>query len=188
MNRKQSSPPATHLFRVCLYLGAFFWLAFVLGAINLIVLPETGRHSHLQGWMILVVAAVVMAITIDHWAKFLPTIFGGVVLGGLLVTAEGHLPNSSVPFPRLISSAITVVVVGCSLISRPLKKGDLGTTDRLALVGLVVGAVWVAVENTPICILLGFSFGFACLLAAWLHDRRTRNRLEASGRQNLARG
>jgi hypothetical protein len=34
-----------HLFRVGAYVAAFFWLAFVWGAVKVLSVPDTGKHS-----------------------------------------------------------------------------------------------------------------------------------------------
>lgn len=170
MSEKQRSRFITHLFRVGAYVAAVFWLAFVWGGLKVLSTPDTGRHSHLAGWTILVVAAAVMIATMNHWVKYLQVIFGGGILGGLLATGEGHLLNGS-PFPRPVAAAMTALFVGCSLISGTLARHRLRMLDRLALIAFLAAFAGGLVKGTPNSCLIGLGIGFSCLLAAWVHNQ-----------------
>lgn len=170
MSEKDRSRIVRHLRKVGAYVAGTFWLAFVYGAWVLISSPETGRHSHLAGWGILIVAIAIMIATLNHWVKYLPVIFGGFILGGLLALASGHLLNNR-PFPRILAAGLTALFIGCSLISRTLAERELKTFDRLALVAFLVAFVGGLVKETVISGVIGLSLGFCCLLVAWAHNR-----------------
>jgi hypothetical protein len=170
MNRKLRSRFTTHLLRIGAYVGAVFWLAFVYGGWELISTPETGRHSHLAGWTILLAAMAVMIATMDRWVKYFRVILAGGVLGGLMATGEAHLLNGS-PFPRSIAAGMTALLIACSLISQTLAKRPLHMSDRVALIGFLGAFLGGMVEGTPTSALISVGVGFCCLLAAWLYNR-----------------
>jgi hypothetical protein len=180
MSEKHRSRFATHLLRVGAYVAAFFWLAVVFSGWILVSRPETGKHSHLIGWAILIPAIGVMLSTMNHWVKYLQVIFGGGILGGILATGSGHLPNGS-PFPRPIAASFTALLVGCSLISRTLARRGLTVLDRVALVAFLAAFVGGIVEDTPTSGLIGLSIGFGCLSVAWLRGRPASIRTRESG-------
>jgi hypothetical protein len=160
-----------HLLRVGMYGSMVFWLAFVWGAVKVLSWPDTGRHSHLAGWTILIVAAVIMLATMDHWVKYFQVILGAAILGGLLVTGTGHLLNDARPFPRLAAAGMTALFVGCSAIASTIARRKLKVLDRVALIAFLVSLVGGMAKNAPKSNLVGLSIGFACLLGAWISDR-----------------
>jgi len=168
MSESQRSKFAAHFLRVGAYILAVLWLAFVWGGLKVLSVPDTGRHSHLAAWAILVVAAAVMIIAMNHWVQYLQIIFGGGILGGLIATGTGHLLNDTKPFPRPIAAGMTVLFVACGLISRTLARRRLTMLDRTALIAFLVAFVGGIVKNTPASGLIGLSVGFGCLFVAWL--------------------
>ena len=160
----------THLLRVLSYVGAVFWVAFVWGALKVLSAPDTAKHSHLAGWAILVIASALMIATMDHWVKYLQVILGGGILGGLLVTVQGHTLNGA-PFPRSIAAALTALLIGSSLISRTLAGRKLRILDRVALVAFLGALVGGMVQGTPTSGAVGLAVGFGCLLTAWFCNR-----------------
>ena len=160
----------THLFRALTYITVFFWIAFVWGGLTIVSEPDTGKHSHLAGSVILAIAAAVMIVTVSHWVKYLQVVLGGGILAGLLVTAQGRLLNGQ-PFPRTVAAGLTVVLIACSLISQTLTKRRLRKSDRIALVAFVAAFAVGTVVTTPVCALLCLGVAFGCLFAAWLYNR-----------------
>jgi hypothetical protein len=160
----------THFFRVLSYAAAFFWLAFVWGGLTVLSVPDSGKHSHLAGWAILIVAAAVMIATMDHWVKYLQLILGGGILGGLFAIVQGHLFNGA-PFPRMAAVGVTAVFIGCSLISQTFAKRRLRISDRVGLAAFVAAFASAKLVGTPILGLICVSIGFGCLFAAWLYNR-----------------
>jgi hypothetical protein len=152
--------------------AAIFWLAFVWGAIKVLSAPDTGKHSHLAGWVILVVATSVMITTMNHWVKYLQVVFGGAILGGFLATASGHLLNG-VSVPRTVTAAVTALLIACGLVSRTIAKRKLRLFDRVALVAFLAAFVVGWVKDTPTSYLGGLGIGFGFLLAAWARERLT---------------
>src|SRR6185312_12459002 len=100
MNIKTQSGLGAHLIRIGAYVAAVFWLGFMYAGWKLISTPETGKHSRLTGWAILIIATTIMIATMDYWVKYLQIILAGAILGGLLATFSGHLLNGD-PFPRV---------------------------------------------------------------------------------------
>lgn len=182
MTEKQRPRFVTHILRICSYVAEFFWLAFVYAGIKLVSLPETGRHSHVGGWVILAAATTVLVATTDHWVKTLQFILGGGILGGIVVTATGHLVNDSRPFPRLVALAITGLLIGSSLVSRTMAARELAGVDRVALVAFVAALVGGIVKNTPTSGAIGLAIGFVCLSSAWAFNRVRNNSSRGSSR------
>ena len=180
MSNKARSAFSTHVLRAAAYIAAFFWLALVYVGGVLVSRPETGTHSHLVAWAILLVAGVVMITTMDHWARYLPVIFGSGTLGGLLATGAGHLLNGN-PFPRPIAAGMAALFVGCSLVSRPLAKRPLTMIDRVVLVAFLIALIGGMIAGTPISGFAGLSVGFGCLSVAWLCDRLFVRRGKSAG-------
>jgi HAMP domain-containing protein len=170
MNKEQRSQLRLHLLRIGAYVAGFFWLAFVWGAIKVLSAPDTGKHSHLAGWAILIIATGVMIATMNHWVKYLQLVLGAFILGCLLATIQGHLLNGA-PFPRLIAAALTALLIGCSLISWTLAGRKLRMLDRVALVAFLGALVGGMAQGTPTCGVVGLAIGFGCLLIAWLYNR-----------------
>jgi hypothetical protein len=160
----------THLFRVLSYVAAVFWVTFVWGALKVLTAPDTARHSHMAGWAILAFAAAVMITTMNHWVKCLQIILGGGIFGGLLATLQGHTLNGA-SIPRSIAAALTVLLVGCSLISGTFAGRKLRMLDRVALVAFLGALVGGMVQETPIFGVVGLTIGYCCLLIAWLYNR-----------------
>jgi hypothetical protein len=49
MTNKERSQFTTHLLRIAACVGGFLWLALVWGAIKVLSMPDTERHSHSIG-------------------------------------------------------------------------------------------------------------------------------------------
>jgi|SRR5579863_154561 len=160
----------THLLRVISYVAAVFWVAFVWGGLKVLSVPDTARHSHLAAWTILLIATAVMIAMMNHWVKYLQVILGGGILGGLLVTIQGHTLNGA-SFPRSIAAALTALFIGCSLISRTFAGRKLRMLDRVALVAFLGALLGGMVRGTPTFEVVGLAIGFGCLLAAWFRNR-----------------
>jgi hypothetical protein len=170
MSERQRSRFTTHLSRIAAYIAVFAWLAFVYVGWVLVSAPETGKHSHLLGGTILIVAVVAMITTMNHWVKHLQVIFGGFILGGILATGSGHLPNGS-SLSRLTAAGLTALFIGCGLISRTLAQRKLRMFDRVALIAFLAAFACGLVRETPTAGLVGLGIGFGFLSAAWVRDR-----------------
>ena len=170
MTKKEQSRIAKHLLGIGFYIVAALWLAFSYAGVKLVSTPESGHHSHLAGWVTLIVTTSSMLATIDHWVKYLRVFFGGGVLGGLLALESGHLLNGS-PFPRAFAAWFTALLIVCSIVVQSLSRRKLTTFDRIALVAFVAAFVGGIVTETPLSGLVGLSIGFGFLLAAWTWHR-----------------
>jgi len=167
MSGRPRSRLAANFLRAAAYTAAFVWLALVYVGGTLASRPETGAHSRLAGWTVLLVAAAVMIATMDHWVRYIQLIFGSGILGGLLATGTGHLLNGE-PFSRLVAAAITALFVGCSLISRTLARRRLMMVDRVAILAFLAAFVGGILKGTPASGLVGLSIGFGFLSIGWL--------------------
>ncbi len=170
MSKKQPLQSSAWFLGVGFLILSALWLGFVFAGWILVSRAETGKNSHLIGWVILIAATSIMLATMNHWVKYLRVFLGGAILGGLLAAGSGHLPNGS-PFPRPIAAALTALLIGCSLISQTLARRNLRMFDRVALVAFLAALVGALVEGTPTSGLIGFGIGFVCLLAAWIYSR-----------------
>jgi hypothetical protein len=66
------------------------WLGLVFAGMAIAFIPP---RSPVTGWLILVIAALIMIATMDRWVKALPGILGYGTFGGLLMIVSGHLLN-----------------------------------------------------------------------------------------------
>lgn len=170
MNETKHSRLTTQLLRMGVYAGAVFWLALAYLGWVLISGPPNGWHPYLVGWAVLAVAGLLMIVTMDRWIKYLRFILGGLTLGALLAIADGHLLNSSAPFPRVVAGELAVLSAGCGLISHTLAARPLAVSDRVALVGFVAATV-AGLFNGPQAAVIGLALGLTFLFAAWAYDR-----------------
>ncbi len=171
MSEERRSRLTMHLLRMCVYVGAVFWLALVYLGWVLISGSPTGWHPYVVGWTALAVAGLLMVATMSRWVKYLRFVLGGLMLGALLAIVDGHLPNSRAPFPRLVAGELAVLSAACGLISHTLAARQLTSFDRVALVGFVAAAVGGLFKG-PQAAVAGLALGFAFLLAAWVRERR----------------
>jgi len=120
---------------------AAFWRGLAYAGLILASSPEAARHSHLIGSMLLVFMVALMLATMGHWVKYLQMFLGRCTLSGLLATASGHVSNGNT-FPRLSATAVTALLVGCSLLTRAPAGRKLRVFDRVALVGFLVAVMY----------------------------------------------
>ena len=170
MTEKRRSWFTTHLSRIAAYIAVFSWLVLAYVGWVLVGTPKAGKQPHLVGGTILIVAVTVMIATINLWVKHLQVIFGGFILGGIIATCSGHLLNGS-PLPRLTAASLTVLFIGCGLISRTLAQRRLTMFDRVALIAFLGAFVGGLVRGTPSAGVVGLGIGFGFLFTAWVRDR-----------------
>jgi hypothetical protein len=170
MSKQRQSQLAANFLGAGFYILGALWLGFSFAGWILVSRPETGKHSHLIGWAILITTTAIMLATMNHWVKYLRVFFGGAILVGILAIGSGHVPNGML-FPRPVAVALTALLVGCSLISQTLAKRPLTFVDRVTLVAFMAAFVGGVVRGTPTSNLVGLGVGFGCLLIAWAHDR-----------------
>jgi hypothetical protein len=125
MTREQRSRLATRLIRAGVYIACVFWLFFVIGSVMAVCRPDTGTRAHVAGWVILVLAALVMFTTMDRWVKYLQVVLGSVVFGGLFMIVDGHsLSQPQKPISRLVATTVTLLIVSCSAVAGPAPWGE----------------------------------------------------------------
>lgn len=168
-----------HLTRIAIYIGIFLWLAFVYGGVELISRPETGKHSHVGGWILLALCAALMLSTMTCWVRHLQLVIGGFVIGAIFTATIGHLPgNDGSPFSRAMAFGLILILICCSLVVRTIANRRLGTFDRVALTGFLAAIIAGLAKQTDSAGLIGFGTGLGFLCLAWLYDRNKASEAE----------
>jgi uncharacterized membrane protein YczE len=137
--------------------------------------PNTGTRAQVGGWMILVVASIVMFTTMDRWVKYLQVVLGSVVLGGIFMIADGHsLSQPHKAISRLVATAVTLLIAGCGAVAGTFANRNLMPSDRLALIGFLVAFV-VGLSATEASVgIIAFSIALICLVSGWACNRHGR--------------
>jgi hypothetical protein len=153
------------------------WFALVIWGITNAFGTEAnfleGHHpSRVLGYVILSVAAAILAATTNRWKRVFPGIMLAATLGALLELEQGHAVNSpSVLIPRWIALVQLLVIAGVTALSFTFKKRPLNIVDRIALIAfaasIFVGGDEAIRQRLPLALIVGG----VCVLAAWAYDR-----------------
>ena len=157
------------------HVASALWLGLALAGWILVSRPETGKHSHLIGWGVLLAAIVIMLATMSLWIRLLSALFGGCILMGVIAVFTGRVPNGA-PFSRPIAAILTALLLCCGMISRSMAKRPLTIIDRVMLVAFLAVFAGGLVEGTPTSSVVGLSVGLCCLLVTRIHSRRNNSR------------
>jgi len=130
-----------------------------------------GRHpSPILGYTLLVVAAVVMVVTAEHWKRVFPGIMLAAILNSVLELTQGHAVNNpSVPVSSSTATIHLIVATGVMLLTLTFRSHRLTMLDRGALLAFVISFFWGAID--PRSASLKLLVGASCILAAWAVDR-----------------
>ena len=91
------------------WLLGFTWLCLVLGGIIIGFSPS--KYPHALGWMLLIIAAVVLVLTADRWIKAFPGIMGVATFNSLITISSGHATGSpSALIPRSTAILATLLL------------------------------------------------------------------------------
>jgi hypothetical protein len=132
------------------------------------------------GWVLLVVAAVTLIVTMDRWVEVFSALLAYGIIGGLLTIAEGHAVNHpEVRIARLDATIMTLLIAAGAVVSFSFAKRKLKLPDRVALFAFVFCFFWQAV--VPRLMLVALGIGFSCLAFAWAYNRIQRRGHNASG-------
>lgn len=150
------------------------WLGLVYaGIIEAFGSPrDFGEGSHpspILGYTVLVVAAVIMVVTAEHWKRVFPGIMLAAILNAWLELTRGHAVNN--PSVRVSSSTATIhliVATGVMLLTLTFKSRRLSMLDRGAFLAFVISFFWGAID--PRFASLKLLVGASCILAAWAVD------------------
>jgi hypothetical protein len=146
-------------------------------------------HSRATGWILFVVSASVIAITVDRWVKVLGGVLALAVLNGIIVTLEGH--TTSEPVPRLQGIAITLFFSACVYIALTFSGRKLDMADRASLIAFVLSFIWGLAHDaskpetdwgspSAVCV-IAMAVGACCLFAAWARKGFNRPASKQSG-------
>lgn len=153
------------------------WFAFVIWGITNAFGTEAnfseGHHpSRILGYVILGVAAAILAGTANRWKRVFPGIMLAATLGALLELEQGHAVNyPSVLVPRWIGLVQLVVIAGVTALSYTFKERPLNIVDRLALVAFAASIFVGGDEATRQELPLALIIGGVCMLSAWAYHR-----------------
>lgn len=148
------------------------WLGLVFGGLAVAFTPSP--HSPVLGWVLLIIAAVVLIVTMDRWVGVFSALLAYGIIGGLATIASGHMPNlPGVPMARVDAIVMTLLIAASAVVSFTFTKRKLTLPDRIALFTFVFCFFWQAVS--PRLMLLALAIGFSCLVAAWAYDRLYRH-------------
>jgi len=168
------------------WLLGLVWLGLVYGGIiETFGSPSNFSEGHnpapILGYTLLIVAAVIMVATAEHWKRVFPGIMLAAILNSLLELSRGHAVNNpSVLIPRSTATIHLLVTTGVTILSLTFKNRRLTALDRFALLAFVVSFFWGAVD--PRLASLKLLVGGCCVLLAWAIDRLKAGRLEHPSR------
>ncbi len=130
-----------------------------------------GHHpSRVLGYALLIVAAVTMVATAEHWKRVFPGIMLAAVINSLLELWRGHAVNNLyVTIAPPIAAIHLLVTSGVTVLTLTFKSRHLSMIDRAALLAFVVSFFWQAVDSRFASLkLVG---GALCVLVAWVINR-----------------
>ncbi|MGI9071125.1 MAG: hypothetical protein ACR2JB_07360, partial [Bryobacteraceae bacterium] len=137
------------------------------------LLGHTARPRPL-GWVFFIAGSVIAAVTVDHWARVLPGIFGVATLNGIIILIGEHALNQpSIPVPRVIGALLTIVMAGASVITANSSDLELTNAERGAYLGILccfvamLTCTMIGLQHWEVAVSIGFG---ACL--AVLSGRR----------------
>jgi hypothetical protein len=149
------------------------WLGLVFAGVAIAFTPSP--HSPILGWSLLGLAAIIFLVLMDRWIRVFPALMAIGTLSSLGWLFTGHAtgnPAVRISRPTALGAALFFAAncaLGLSFVGRKLH-----VVDRIALLALVVGFFWQAVDNHVTVPALGV--GFCGLFIAWAYDRIQRRR------------
>jgi len=157
------------------WLGLVYW-GITEGFASKQAFSEGHHPSRVLGYALLIVAAVIMVATAEHWKRVFPGIMLAAVINSLLELWRGHAVNNpAVTIAPPIAAIHLLVTSGVTVLTLTFKSRHLSMIDRVALLAFVVTFFWQAVDSRFASLkLVG---GALCVLVAWainrLRSRRT---------------
>jgi hypothetical protein len=125
------------------------------------------RHP-LIPWMCIAAATAILIVTIDRWARILPSILAYGAVGGLIMLATGRY--NSIYVPRLSALILTFFMVLTGALTLSIGGRPLNLLDRIALLAFVF---CIAFSVTPdiSAMTKALAIGLSFLLLAWTVKR-----------------
>ena len=151
------------------WLGIVYW-GITEGFASQQAFSEGHHPSRILGYELLIVAAVIMLATAEHWKRVFPGIMLAAILNSLLELSRGHAVNNpSVAVAPSTAAIHLLVTTGVTALTLTFKNRRLTILDRTALLAFVAIFFWQAVDGRFASLkLLGGAF---CILLAWVIDR-----------------
>ena len=146
-------------------------------------------HSRATGWILFVVSASVVAITVDRWVNVLGGVLALAVLNGIIVTLAGR--TTSQPVPRLQGITITLFFSACAYLALTFNGRKLDMVDRASVIAFVLSFIWGLAHDaskpetdwgrpSTVCV-IAMAVGACCLFAAWARKGFNRPAPKRSG-------
>jgi hypothetical protein len=158
--------------RAAIWLLGFAWLGLVFAGLGIAFTPS--RHPSAVGWVLLIVAAVVLIITTDRWGAAFSALLAYGVIGGLLTIVSGHaLNHPEVRVVRIDAVIMTLLIAASAVVSFTFTGRKLRLPDRIALLAFVF--LFFSQAMLPRFTLAPLGVGLGLLVAAWAYDRSRRH-------------
>jgi hypothetical protein len=150
------------------WLLGIVWLGLVFGGLAIAFTPSP--HSPVLGFLLIGIAAVILAFTVNKWVKVFPGLLAYGILGSVLTLVEGHVVNHpEVTVSHQKAVAMILYFAGATGLSLTFLKRKLSVVDRFAILAFVFCFFWQAVIPNLMVVALGV--GLFCLIIAWAYDR-----------------
>jgi hypothetical protein len=130
-----------------------------------------GHHPHrVVGYVLFVLAGMIMVTTAEHWKRAFPGIMLFAVFNSSREFTYGHaINNDSVLVSHWMAFFQLAVFTIVFVVSTTFKKHKLSVIDNAALLAFVGSIFWQAVDSrfATVKVLAGAS----CVVMAWVTDR-----------------
>lgn len=143
-----------------------------------------GSYPRFVGWILLLVATVVLTIEVNRWRNILPGLLVVAAFNGLAAVVSGHLINSAhTAIPRSDALVLTIFLLVSAFLSQTLRAHALNPVLRIGLVSFVFCILWESLSNS--ISVPALTLGILSLLVPSAYERsgkhKRRARLRAQG-------
>jgi len=146
------------------------WLGLVFAGLGLAFFPDEGKYPPVVGWVLLVIAAIIMVATAQPWVKAFPGLLGVATINSIVTISTGHATNSrSVLISRPEAVVATLILVASSALSVSFTARKLSMVDRIAFLAYASCIFWTGVAKHVTLPAMGIAV--SCLFFAWGYDR-----------------
>jgi hypothetical protein len=145
------------------------WLGLVFAGMGIAF--STSKYPPAVGWVLLVVAAIILVTTAHRWVKALPGLLGVATLNAFVSIFSGHATNlPSVPISHSEALVATLLFAVSTGLSPSFTVRELRVVDRLAFLIYATCILWGVVDHR---VSLPVQMGVAtfCLFSVWVYDR-----------------
>lgn len=154
--------------KALMWLSGMGWLTLAGAGIAIVATPAP--PSHVVGWVLLVVAAVILVATVNRWKKIVTGLLAYGAMNCFVSIFSGHVTsNFSVHVSRSQAITATIFLAISAVLCFRFIEHDLRALDRIALFVLVVSLFLQAAKPKLEAIALGIAL--FSLIIAWAYDR-----------------